>query len=391
MVVPLFAGPQDIGLVTVDKRECGRYSQTVLETAGVYGQLISLTIHLADVTELLRRHGHQLDAHNRLLIEEAGASQAIDWLEAARNPAMRELVTHARQVSGSNLPVLILGETGVGKEVLAQAIHAWSPRSARPFVKLNCSAIPENLAESELFGHTKGAFSGADKARQGRFVTANGGTLLLDEIGDMPLAAQAKLLRVLQEGTFEPVGSDHTVRVDVRVLAATHKNLEDLVQKGQFRQDLFYRLAVFPLRVPSLRERREDAVIIADTFLACAHRQTRRGPWTLSRAARAAIESAGWPGNVRELHNVLERATLLNPNGLLEPQHLRLSDTVPASPKPAAESAHPPQTFEAHERAYLEGLLASCAGQIYGPSGAAKLAGLKPTTLRSKLIKHGLR
>jgi transcriptional regulator with GAF, ATPase, and Fis domain len=391
MVVPLFAGQQDLGLVTVDRQVCGKYSADVLETAGVYGQLMSLTIHLADLADTMGRSHSQLDAHNQLLIEESGAARkAIAWLDSSEDPAMRELLGHARQVADSNLPALILGETGVGKEVLAQAMHAWSPRRARPFVRLNCSAIPENLTESELFGHVKGAFSGADRPRAGRFVTANGGTLLLDEIGDMPLSAQAKLLRVLQEGSFEPVGSDRTVTVNVRVLAATHQNLELAVKQGRFREDLYYRLAVFPLRLPPLRERKGDILGVAERFLQDAHEETRRGPWTLSPRAARDLLQADWPGNVRELQNVLERAILRQRSGELDSRHLGLEPSALGS-RPSAEKPERALRWADNERRYFEALLEQSGGRLYGPEGAAEISGLRPTTLRSKLVRHGIR
>jgi transcriptional regulator with GAF, ATPase, and Fis domain len=390
MVVPLFAGDRSLGLVTLDRQTCGRYPPEVVELAGVYGQIMSLTLHVADLVLLLDRYRSQMSEHNRLLIEESGgADDAVRWLEATSDPDMQQLVRHARQVAVSNLPVLVLGETGTGKEAIAQAIHAWSPRSQGPFVKLNCSAIPENLVETELFGHVRGAFSGADQKRQGRFLTANGGTLLLDEIGDMPLAAQAKLLRVLEQGTFEPVGSDHSIKVDVRVVAATHVDLEDAVKNGRFREDLYYRLAVLPLALPALRERPSDILNITFGFLEREHRRTRRGPWSLSTSASDALLRWTWPGNVRELINALERATLLQPTGELEPQHLGLRAGI-STPRPPPPSG-PNTTWHENERRYLSDVMRRAGGKIYGPDGAAALAGLKPTTFRSKLLKHGLR
>lgn len=395
MVVPLFAGQQDLGLVTVDRRVCGKYSPEVLETAGVYGQLISLTIHLADLNAAVGQKQTQPKADSQLTEDSGVGRRGVDWLEASQDVQMRELVAHARQVAPSHLPVLILGETGVGKEILAHAIHAWSPRVNHPFVKLNCSAIPEGLTESELFGHTKGAFSGADRARPGRFLTANGGTLLLDEIGDLPLAAQAKLLRVLQEGTFEPVGSDRSVKVNVRVIAATHQDLVTAVKHGRFREDLYYRLAVFPLCVPPLRERQEDIVPIAQNFLKTTARHTRRGPWTLSARSIDALLTADWPGNVRELQNVLERAVLLVPRGEIDLCHLRSDGIAPPSSRPPTHDSFIPMatdlSWEENERRYLQALLHSCNGRLYGPQGAAERAKLKPTTLRSKLVRHGIR
>ncbi|MES2639575.1 MAG: sigma 54-interacting transcriptional regulator [Myxococcota bacterium] len=397
MVVPLFAGDKSLGIITMDGRACGMYPPEHVRLAGVYGQLVSLALLLADQASLLDRYRHQLKEQNQLLTEETGGPGiACRRLEASRSPRMAEVVRLARQVAPAALPVLIRGETGTGKEVLAQAIHGWSPRVDGPFIKLNCSSIPENLVESELFGHVKGAFSGADRDRRGRFVTANGGTLLLDEIGDMPLAAQAKLLRVLQEGTFEPVGADRTVRVDVRVLAATHVDLEKAVAEGRFRQDLYYRLAVFPLHIPALRERPEDIVAIALEALDAESARSRRGPWSLPPATRAVMERARWPGNVRELVNALERATILQGNGDLSPAHLGLlgqgGQAPPATPPPFVSDPAPGlPTFEENERRYFRAVLDHVGGKLYGEDGAAAIVDLPPTTLRSRLVKLGLR
>lgn len=314
-----------------------------------------------------------------------------DWLAVSNSPGMAEVVRLARRVAASASPVLILGETGAGKELLAEAVHAWSPRRARPFIKLNCSAIPEGLAESELFGHTKGAFSGAERARPGRFLSADGGTLLLDEVGDMPLSAQAKLLRVLQEGTFEQVGSDRSVHVDVRVVAATHQDLSALVRAGLFRGDLYYRIAVFPLHLPPLRERTEDIPLICQRVLAHMHVLSGRGPFRLSEAAIAALRENPWPGNVRELQNTLERATVVLPknSGLIEPEHLGLwPEGAPSRPTWSEGAAS--MTYVENEQCYFEALLERARGKVSGPGGAAELAGLKPTTLRSKLARYGL-
>lgn len=392
MVVPLFAGTRSLGVITLDGQACGMYPPASVDLAGVYGQIVSLALLLADQASLLDRYRHQLKEQNRLLTEEIGGAEvACRRLEAAHTPAMKALVHTARQVAAAELPVLLLGETGTGKEVLASAIHAWSRRVDGPFVKLNCSAIPENLVESELFGHTRGAYSGADRDRRGRFLTANGGTLLLDELGDLPLPAQGKLLRVLQEGTFEPVGSDHTVRVDVRVIAATHIDLERAVAERRFRQDLYYRLAVFPLRIPPLRERPEDILPIALDALDNEARRSRRGPWILPPDTRAAMEQAPWPGNVRELLNALERATIMQPTGALTPAHLGLETSIRAPILRAPPSSGPLPDFEENERAYLASVLKRSGGKLYGADGAAAITGLKPTTLRSRMVKLGLR
>jgi transcriptional regulator with GAF, ATPase, and Fis domain len=384
MVVPLFVGSQDLGVITLDRSECGMYPPGQVALAAVTGQLVSLAIQLSDQAHLLERYRHQLREQNRLLVEDAGHSRAVTQLERSPSPRMQALAAQARQVARSDLPVLLTGQTGTGKEVLARAIHAWSARADSPMVTVNCAAIPENLVESELFGHVRGAFSGAERDRAGRFQTAHGGTLLLDELGELPLRTQATLLRVLQEGSFQPVGSDETVRVDVRVLAATHTDLDAAVAAGRFRQDLLYRLRVFPLELPPLSQRIEEIEPIARGFL---RRQARggRGPWTLPAVTLGALELHPWPGNVRELLNVLERATILVPQGALTVASLGLTPTAPAFVHAATVG-----TWHDHERAYLGAVLAQCDGKIAGPGGAAELAGLKPTTLRSKLRRFGL-
>ena len=395
MVVPLTSGDQRLGLITFDRRVCVRYPPEMVELAAVFGQLLSIAMLFARQALAVARFREQLEEQMRLVREDrGGASEACRRIEACRSPAMQRLVDNARQVARTDVPVLIRGETGVGKEVLAEAIHQWSSRRSRPFIKINCAALPANLIESELFGHVRGAFSGAAKDRSGRFRTANGGTLLLDEIGDMPLEMQAKLLRVLQEGTFEAVGSDVSVRVDVRVLAATNVDLERAVEQGGFREDLYYRLAPFPLDVPPLRERPEDAIQVAEEFLARPGGHGR-GPWTLSERAREAILAHDWPGNIRELRNALERATILKAQGVLDREDLfpserwvgrrRLREGAP--PKPTTTIA----TWREMEHRHLERALAATAGKVYGPDGAATLLDLKPTTLQGKLRKHGIK
>ncbi len=391
MVVPLFASERNLGIITLDRTQCQTYSPQVVQLAGVYGQIVSIAMLFAEQAELLQRYRRQLTDEKRLLLQRTGGGRwAIGALEASLSEPMQHVVRLAKQVSAADLPVLISGETGTGKEVLAQAIHAWSPRADQPFITLNCAALPENLVESELFGHVKGAFSGAASERRGRFLTANGGTLLLDEIGDMSLATQAKLLRVLQEGTFEPVGADRPVRVDVRVLAASHVDLREAVRAGRFREDLYYRLAGFPLELPPLRERLADLASIAGGVLASLAQRTGRGPWTLGSRVLEALARHPWPGNVRELVNVLERAVILQPSGELRLQHIMLNpDRVSRPPAPnVAEATF--VAFDDMQRAYFERALARTSGKIYGDDGAAALVGMKPTTLQSRLKKLGI-
>jgi transcriptional regulator with GAF, ATPase, and Fis domain len=391
MVIPLRAGRDSLGIITIDRAQCGTYSAGAVRLADVYGQLMSLALWFSNREADLRRSNEQLIAHNRLLIEESGAQWACQRLQSCASPAMRAVVADARKVSDSNVPVLILGETGTGKELLAQAIHAWSARAGGPFIKLNCAAIPENLVESELFGHVKGAFSGAEAARRGRFATASGGTLLLDEVGELPLAAQAKLLRVLQEGLVQPVGADHSASVDVRIVAATNVDLEAAVAAGRFRADLYYRLATFPLRVPPLRERRADIAPIAMDFLAGLHRSTGRGPWSLSQAAQDLLAEAEWMGNVRELRNIVERATIRVASGSIAVCDLGLRRDAVNETRGSASATEPLVSYADNERRYLQRLLAEAEGRLYGDGGAAERSGLHPSTLRSKLVKHGLR
>lgn len=384
MIVPLFAADRALGIITLDRAICQTYADTAITIAGVYAQIVALAMIHAEQTQVLQRYRDRLQEQNRLLRDETTTPTAR--IEDTRTPAMQRLLTQARQVAVTTAPVLILGETGVGKEVLAQAIHDYSPRRDQPFIKLNCAAIPDNLIESELFGHIKGAFTGATGRRPGRFLTANGGTLLLDEIGELPPGAQAKLLRVLQEGTFEPVGSDETARVDVRILAATHLDLATAVQTGRFRADLWYRLDVFPLTVPPLRDRVEDIIPLAQAILADIGRRTARGPWHLTPEAIRSLRAHPWPGNVRQLVNALERATILHPDGPLDAPLFDGHDR----PTPTATPTPPPTTLATLaevQRRHIEAVLTRTQGKIYGDDGAAAILGLKPTTLQSRMKK----
>ncbi|MEQ9503970.1 MAG: sigma 54-interacting transcriptional regulator [Deltaproteobacteria bacterium] len=389
MVVPLFFSDRTLGAMTFDRSVCGKYDPRAVDLATIYGQIIGLAMVAAEQARTLHREGHRLKEENRLLIDEVTRqSDARVLVERSTNPAMQRIARLSRQVAPTDVPVLITGETGTGKEVIARAVHAWSKRADGPFVKLNCAALPEGLVESELFGHTEGAFSGATSDRPGRFAVANGGTLLLDEIGDLPLGAQAKLLRALQEGTFEPVGSDRTLKVDVRIIAATHVNLEEAMRAGRFREDLYYRLDVFPIELPRLADRKDDIVPIAEAFLDRVAAQTGRGPWTLSDRAKEALMDYEWPGNVRELENCLERATIIASPGTIEIDALR-----PKRTKNRTVSGDPTSwpSLSSMEKDYVERVLEATDGKIYGPGGAAEILGLKPSTLQSRIAKLGIR
>ena len=290
------------------------------------------------------------------------------------------------QVALTDSTVLILGETGTGKEVAADAIHAASARRDRPLVKVNCAALPRELVESELFGHEKGAFTGAAQQRRGRFELADGGTLLLDEVGELSLEAQAKLLRVLQEREFERVGGSKTLRVDVRVIAATNRDLQAQIARGVFRVDLFYRLNVFPIALPPLRERREDIPELVQHLAEKAARRLGQTLEAVSPAFTARACAQAWPGNIRELENVIERALIMSGGALLDGADL-FAPVAAAAPASQASGG----TLEDMERAYILRVLEGAQWQIEGERGAARLLGLNPSTLRGRLRKLGIR
>jgi two-component system response regulator GlrR len=315
---------------------------------------------------------------------EASSTGGEAWRVAivSRSNRMEELLTEAKMVANSDASVLIRGESGSGKELLAQAIHRASPRAAKPFVAVNCSAIPEALLESELFGHVKGSFTGAVAHHTGLFVAADGGTLFLDEIGDMPPALQVKLLRVLQERSVRPVGATQAVPVDVRLLSATHRDLDALMAQGQFREDLYYRLNVVTLHLPTLAERREDIPLLANHFLARLAQKYGKRLTGFAPDAMKALTTASWPGNVRQLHNVVEQVCALTTTPLIP-----LSLVQRALRVPSVEVLTYAQARERFERDYLVGLLKLTDGNA---ADAARLADRNRTEFYRLLQRHGL-
>jgi formate hydrogenlyase transcriptional activator len=299
------------------------------------------------------------------------------------SPAMAVLMKDLVKVAGTDTTVLISGETGTGKELVARAIHRLSSRKGSLLVTVNCAALPAGLVESELFGHEKGAFTGALHKRIGKFELADGGTVLLDEVGELPPSTQTALLRVLQEQVFERVGGSETVSVNVRVLAATNRNLDEEVRLGRFREDLLFRLNVFPLRVPPLRERPEDIIPLAEHFIRLFQRRMNKEVTGLSGDAKHALGKYGWPGNVRELANVIERAMIVCDGNVLEESDLALANVPGKGDRRDA-------TFDEMARQHLLRTLEECNGVIEGPNGAAARLGLKPATLRSRMKKLGL-
>lgn len=395
MVVPLTVGNQDLGIMTLDREYCEPYDQETVDLLEIYGRILGMAIHLTEQNERLRRLHDDARERERLLDHELRGDTS-ETPDTSASPAMRELLRRAQQVARTHTPILIMGETGTGKERLATAIHRWSPREDAPFLKINCAAIPENLLESELFGHTKGAFTGAVKKRPGRFQIANGGTILLDEIGEMPLALQAKLLRVLQEGTFEPVGSDESMKVDVRIFAATHVDLPRAIKDGRFREDLYYRLSVFPLTVPPLRKRLEDLPRLCEALLADLAERTGRVGRYVTGEGMTKLAGYHWPGNVRELANVLERAAILSEGAALGPDSLHLQAGSLQPEEAQAQSIAPAQeeaiiTLDDVQRQHIAKVLRRVEGKIYGDDGAAALLGMKPSTLQSRMKKLGVK
>ena len=330
----------------------------------------------------LERPTAQLEADNRYLQEEIKSYHDVDEI-VGQSAALRVALTRLTQVATMNSTVLLLGETGTGKELFARALHDRSRRHARALVRVNCAALPPSLIESELFGHERGAFTGAVSMRQGRFEIADGGTIFLDEIGDLPLELQAKLLRVIQEGEFERVGSSRTRKVDVRVITATHRNLEQEVAEGRFRADLFYRLSVFPINLPALRERTEDIPALVWFFIHRHQRELERRITKVPQAVMSALQQHAWPGNIRELENVVERAMIRTTGDTL-----RLDDAAGTATRPLMSSGD--DSLDAIQRLHIERILRECGWRINGTGNAAERLGVHPNTLRFRMQKLGV-
>jgi len=342
-----------------------------------------LRASLAEVTALRER----LAAENEYLRERAFAAEGFEDI-VGESPALRSVLFQAEQVAHTDTTVLLLGETGTGKELVAKAIHARSGRRSRALVSVNCAALPPTLIESELFGHEKGAFTGATARKIGRFELADGGTLFLDEVGELPLALQAKLLRALEEGEFERVGSSTTYRTDVRIIAATNRDLAAAVRVGTFRSDLYYRLRVFPIELPSLRARKEDIPLLVWYFLGQLGGTLGKKIERVPGPTMERLVKYGWPGNIRELRNVLERAVILSPGSVLV---LEEFGEEPRTAEAAIPDAAGTRTLEDLEREHIRHVLEACGGRVRGPGNAATLLGLNASTLYSRMKKLGIR
>jgi formate hydrogenlyase transcriptional activator len=325
--------------------------------------------------------------------DQGDAGHRFDQIIGSSAP-LKSVLIAVERVAPTNATVLVLGETGTGKELIAAAIHRSSPRSASPFVKLNCAAIPFDLLESELFGYEKGAFTGAFAQKIGRFEMADGGTLFLDEIGDIPLVLQPKLLRVLQEKEFERLGSGKTHRIDVRLIAATHRNLPEMVGRNKFRSDLYYRLNVFPVVLPPLRERKEDIGLLVSHFVELFSRHMEKPISSIPKEMLEAFTSYSWPGNVRELQNLIERAVILSEDGVLANPLPQLDGNAPGANPTTMDVAAllfaRDGTFRDAQRALILRAIMASGWILGGPRGAAARLGLKRTTLISKMRKLGI-
>lgn len=390
---PLCFKGQVLGVVAFFSRR--RLEKTDLDWLRVFADHAAVAIANARAFEEIARLKENAE-RERDYLREAVRSALKQGEIIAESPAMRGVLAQVQAVAQSDSSVLILGESGVGKELIAAAVHDMSPRHDGPLVKVNCASVPRELFESEFFGHVRGAFSGASRDRQGRFLLADGGSLFLDEVGEIPLEHQSKLLRVLQERTFEPVGDDRTRRVDVRVIAATNRPLEVEVESGRFRRDLFYRLSVVPIVVPPLRERREDILPMARQFLQATSARLHLPLRSLSPSDEARLQSYDFPGNVRELQNLIERALVLaSHEGSGLRLHLGKQSLMP-SPLPAEPTGNgnaevlSEEHFQALERQNIENALGRCDWRIAGERGAAQLLGLSPSTLSYRMKQLGV-
>ncbi len=378
--VPLVGTDGALGLMHMSSRKADAFSEADLDLLSQIGTQVSLVLDNALAYGRLRASRDDLEDQRLYLESEISSEFNLEDI-VGKSAALRKVLDQVAIVASSQSTVLLHGETGTGKELFARAIHNYSPRRERTFVRLNCAAIPSGLVESELFGHEKGAFTGALMPKKGRFELADHGTLFLDEIGDISLELQPKLLRALQEHEFERLGSTKTIRVDARLIAATHRDLHTMIRNNQFREDLFYRLNVFPIEIPPLRERREDIPLLVHYFVLRHSRQMQKRVKSVPKQAMEALVNADWPGNIRQLENFIERCVIFTQGEELNVPYAELKKVSERSATSAAPS------FEQAERQAIIDALRAATGRIAGKGGAAERLGLKRTTLQNKMNK----
>ena len=406
-VAPLIIAGKSMGTLNLASNKADEYSDADGELLQEVANQVALAVENMKAYEEIRALHAKLEKENVYLREEIRSEHNFREI-VGTSANLREVLENVERVAPLDSTVLIYGETGTGKELIARAIHDCSNRKNRPLVKLNCSAISAGLVESELFGHMRGAFTGALERHIGRFELADGGTLFLDEVSELPLETQVKLLRVLQEGEFEPVGSNKTIHVNVRIIAATNRNLEECVAAGRFRSDLFYRLNVFPLELPPLRNRRSDIPQLVGFFLQRFANKFGRKIHSVQKETMDLLMEYPWPGNIRELQNIIERAVVLASGLVLsvdpaflprtpalgDLSHVSSAKLPKADPPIAENSARSTETLfpslEHMERDHILAALNRTAGVIDGPKGAARILNLHPNTLRSKMSKLGI-
>ena len=389
---PLVFGSDTLGVIAVFSRV--ELSEIDIRWLRLFADQAAITIVNARAFEEIEQLKRRLELENEYLREEISQAQAFGDVVGS-SPALKKVLEQIELVATTNANVLILGESGTGKEVVARAIHQQSQRRDRPLVKVSCASIPKELFESEFFGHAKGAFTGALRDRIGRFQLADGGTIFLDEVGEIPLDLQSKLLRVLQKREFERVGEETSRRVDVRIIAATNRDLEAESRAGRFREDLYFRLGVFPIRVPPLRDRAADIGPLAAHFVRHFAEQLNLPSGKLTRGDVDRLERYDWPGNVRELQNVIERALIRSQGGRLEFELGEARQRLPQKPPASRVEDDVARVLsiaeiKEMERANIERTLRQCNGQVYGKHGAAALIGMKPTTLWSRIRNLGI-
>ena len=379
VVVPLLGADSRLGLLTMASHRANGFSEADRDLLSQIGTQISLVLENALAYGRLRESRDDLEEQRLYLESEIEADNFEDIV--GKSAAIRKVLDQVAIVAPTSSTVLLHGETGTGKELVARAIHNLSPRRQRTFVRLNCAAIPSGLVESELFGHEKGAFTGALMQKKGRFELADHGTLFLDEIGDISLDLQPKLLRALQEQEFERLGSTKTISVDVRLIAATHRDLASMIRNNQFREDLFYRLRVFPIEIPPLRERREDIRLLVHFFVSRLSRRMQKRIRSVPKSAMDVLVNADWPGNIRELENFIERCVILTQGDELNVPRTELRRSGAATHTFVSAAS----TFEQAERQAILDALKIASGKIAGKGGAAERLGLKRTTLQNKM------